>query len=274
MATRFLGRVPIRQRASSTPKTGDKSAIGADTLVALANDDDTENNEESIVAADETRTAAEATEAEARTRCRRRRSGKVTMNHTTTAANASDRSLTPSERLDLGFWGLPELVLARYRQRGIGAMFEWQAECLGVGSVLDGGNLVYSAPTSAGKTLVAELLLVKRVLETKKKALLILPFVSLAREKMFGLQALLKDCHVRVHGFMGSQAPPGGMKRADVAVCTIEKANGIVNRMLEEGTLTELGIVVVDELHLLGDPSRGYLLELLLTKIRYMSSKK
>jgi DNA polymerase theta len=44
--------------------------------------------------------------------------------------------------------------------------------------------------------------------------------------------------------------------------------------MLEEGTLSQLGIVVVDELHLVGDPSRGYLLELLLTKIRYMSSKK
>ena len=42
--------------------------------------------------------------------------------------------------------------------------------------------------------------------------------------------------------------------------------------MLEEGELSSIGCVVVDELHLLGDPSRGYLLELLLTKIRYVSS--
>ena len=53
-------------------------------------------------------------------------------------------------------------------------------------------------------------------------------------------------------------------------MCTIEKANGIINRLLSHRQdLNEIGIVVVDELHWIGEPNRGYLLELLLSKIIY-----
>ena len=70
---------------------------------------------------------------------------------------------------------------------------------------------------------------------------------------------------------MGSHAPPGGFVSVDIAVCTIEKANSLLNRLLEENkALSFLGIVVVDEMHMIGDSHRGYLLELFLTKIRYI----
>lgn len=133
--------------------------------------------------------------------------------------------------------------------------------------------MVYSAPTSAGKTLVSEILLLKTVLERGKKVLLILPFISVVREKMFYLQDLLTAAGYRVEGFFGGYTPPGGFDSINVAICTIEKANSIVNKLLEQGKLEDIGTVVVDEVHLISDPGRGYILELLLAKILYMSRK-
>ncbi|XP_011500903.1 PREDICTED: DNA polymerase theta-like [Ceratosolen solmsi marchali] len=176
------------------------------------------------------------------------------------------------KRFELSSWGLPPSILQKYQARGINTMFLWQVECLANYKILEENkNLVYSAPTSAGKTLVSEFLILKTVLERRKKAIFILPFVSVVREKMFYFQDLLCDSGVRVEGFMGGVAPVGGFSAVHIAIATIEKANSLVNRLMENGDLKTLGVVVIDELHLIGDPNRGYLLELLLTKLRYMS---
>ena len=46
-------------------------------------------------------------------------------------------------------------------------------------------NLVYTAPTGGGNSLIADILMLKRIIETPgKKALLVLPYVALVQEKM------------------------------------------------------------------------------------------
>ncbi|XP_067215522.1 DNA polymerase theta isoform X2 [Linepithema humile] len=182
------------------------------------------------------------------------------------------RPLCTQDRCKLASWNLPPNILQKYLAHGVDCMFPWQMECLSIHPVMqERKNLVYSAPTSAGKTLVAEILLIKTVIERKKKVIFILPFVSVVREKMYYFQDLLSDIGIRVEGFMGGMAPSGGFAATHVAIATIEKANSLVNRLMEENDLSSLGAVIIDELHLLGDPNRGYLLELLLTKLKYMT---
>ena len=50
--------------------------------------------------------------------------------------------------------------------------------------MLGGGNLVFCAPTSAGKSLVAEVLMLRRLLSEKRACVLVLPFVALCAEKV------------------------------------------------------------------------------------------
>jgi DNA polymerase theta len=59
------------------------------------------------------------------------------------------------------------------------------------------------------------------------------------------------------------------LRAAGVVVATIERANMLVTRLMEaDPSLPQLGLVVVDELHLLGADNRGCALELLLNKLR------
>lgn len=49
---------------------------------------------------------------------------------------------------------------------------------------------------------------------------------------------------MRVEGYMGSMSPAGRFSALDVAVCTIEKANGLINRLIEENKMDSLGKVL------------------------------
>lgn len=172
---------------------------------------------------------------------------------------------------DLSRLDLPQAVVEAYRTRGIKSLYNWQAECLTTPGVMEGQNLVYCAPTSGGKTLVSEVLMLQRLFRLRKRAIFVLPYVSVVSEKAAFLQSLCKSTGALIQAFYGG-SPTSIKDPFDIAVCTLEKANALINYMVEEGQLTKLlGTLVVDELHLVGDASRGYLLEIFLSKVLFLA---
>ncbi|KAI5303095.1 hypothetical protein KEM56_000037 [Ascosphaera pollenicola] len=189
-------------------------------------------------------------------------------------------------------YGLPDSLVQNLSKLGINSIYPWQAACLlGKGHLTHEKNLVYSAPTGGGKSLVADVLMLKRVLYSDKKAILVLPYVALVQEKMKWLRKVCEDLRklnfdaeeedpwvdhpktkvlnnkVRVSGFFGAAKSRASWADTDIAVCTIEKANSLINNAIEDHTIDDLGIVVVDEMHMLDDEQRGYLIEIMVTKL-------
>ena len=88
-------------------------------------------------------------------------------------------------RSSIEFWGIPNSISSEYRKHGVRQLYKWQVECLAtcVNVVAGQQHLIYSAPTSGGKTLIAEILILRRVLQLKCCALFVLPYNSVVAEK-------------------------------------------------------------------------------------------
>ncbi|KAL2744268.1 helicase POLQ-like isoform X3 [Vespula maculifrons] len=174
------------------------------------------------------------------------------------------------------FYGLPVAVKQLiHKIKGFNTLYSWQDECLQLDAVKNRKNLIYALPTSGGKTLVAEILMLKEIVCNRKNVIFILPFVAIVQEKIQAMTPFAIELGFLVEEYAaakGHYPPRKRRKKNTIYICTIEKALGLINSLIELKRLNEIGLLIVDELHLLGESSgRGATLEGLLTKIMYIN---
>lgn len=164
-------------------------------------------------------------------------------------ASAPGSSQNPLLSLANPKYGLPQALIANFASLGVKNIYPWQASCLLTRGLLSGErHLVYTAPTGGGKSLVADVLLLKRIIENPgRKALLVLPYVALVQEKLKWIRRIIQGVErnvpndedqdasfprkrwkklqkqIRVTGFFGGSRTTATWADTDIGVCTIEK---------------------------------------------------
>lgn len=157
-----------------------------------------------------------------------------------------------------------------YSEQGIVDLYPPQEEAVRAG-VLDGKNLVLAVPTASGKTMVAELCALKHVAERRGKVLYLVPLKALASEKYEEFKKFSK-IGVRVILSTGDfDAVDPTLGRYDIIIATNEKADSIFRH--RPAWVNNLTLLVADEVHLLGDGSRGPTLEAVMTRFRIINPK-
>jgi helicase len=129
-------------------------------------------------------------------------------------------------------------------------------------------NLLVVAPTGAGKTVLGMVAALRAVVQQGRKAAWLVPQRSLADELDRELETW-RARGLRVERLSGEYATDmTRIKDADMWVATTEKFEALCRTAALRESLGEVGVLVVDEIHMLGDATRGPVLEALLTRIR------
>ncbi|MBU4246474.1 MAG: DEAD/DEAH box helicase [Nanoarchaeota archaeon] len=139
--------------------------------------------------------------------------------------------------------------------------------------LLDGKNMIVFAPTASGKTFVAELAMLNIILNLRKKAVYIVPLKALGSEKYEEFKARYAPLGIKVGVSMGDyDSEDLWLSSQDLIIVTSEKLDSLMRHYIP--WIHDVGLVVVDEIHLLNDISRGPTLEITITRMRDTISRK
>lgn len=129
-------------------------------------------------------------------------------------------------------------------------------------------HLVIVAPTGAGKTVIGMTAALRAIIGEGRKAAWLVPQRSLTDELDFDLEAWRRE-GLRVERLSGEHSVDAAkVREADLWVATTEKFEAMCRASALREALDEIGCLIVDEIHLLGDTDRGPVLEALLARMR------
>jgi helicase len=159
---------------------------------------------------------------------------------------------------------LPERLKQDYIDSGITELNPPQEQAVDKG-LLEGEDLIIASPTASGKTFIAELGMVKKAVEQDKTAIYIVPLKALASEKYEGFSERYENLNVQMT--VGNSDDAGEyLDNADIVIATSEKMDSMLRH--NPSWIHDIGLVVVDEIHLLTSENRGPTLEVTLTRLR------
>ncbi len=168
---------------------------------------------------------------------------------------------------DLKSFGGDKPLIQALQLAGIKELYPPQEEAVKKGLLQKGKSFVISAPTASGKTLLAEMLALKLFFQQKGKTLYLVPLRALARQKYEDFRKRYASSGIKVMQSTGDyDSGDPWLEKAHIIIATNEKVDSLIRH--HAGWLSEIRLVVADEIHLLGDTSRGPTLEIVLTRLR------
>ena len=168
--------------------------------------------------------------------------------------------------MDIATLTLPSFFVKRYNKYP--SLSPIQVKAIGAG-LLNSKTMLVCAPTASGKTLVGAMALVNIL--GKGKGMYVVPLKALGSEKFREFKELLLDTPYKVALSTGDvEGDENYLSRADILILTSEKLDSLLRDRHE--WLSEVKVVVVDEIHLLQDQSRGPTLEIVITLLKMLFS--
>ncbi|XP_062896378.1 activating signal cointegrator 1 complex subunit 3 [Mobula hypostoma] len=135
-------------------------------------------------------------------------------------------------------------------------------------------NVLLGAPTGSGKTVAAELAIFRIFNKyPTSKAVYIAPLKALVRERIEDWKIrIMEKLGKNVVELTGDVTPDmKAIKEADLIVTTPEKWDGISRSWQNRSYVQKVAILIIDEIHLLGD-ERGPVLEVIVSRTNFISS--